>query len=69
MYLDCEVTRPGVYVLRWGVPDTEVGGDPITNTVLQYQEEEGAEWKPVEGTIQGNRHTFRGKEFDNFSSR
>ena len=62
LYLDCDVTGPGVCVLRWGVPDTVVGGDPITNTVIEYREQEGAEWQSVEGLIQGNKHTFGGEK-------
>ena len=44
------------------MPDTEGGGDPITNTVLQYREQEGAEWQPVDGIVQGNRHSFSGEQ-------
>ena len=63
LYFDCVETEAGACVLRWGAPEPQVGGDPITNTVLEYRGGEGGDWQSVDGLVLGHKHTFYGEKF------
>ena len=63
LYLDCWITESGDCLLHWGMKAVDGGGDPITNTLLQYRDTDAEEWASVQDIVQGNSHKFHGTEF------